>query len=62
MSRASDDISVGQRIRIIDGIFVGFEAIVESVDQATGEIGAGIHIFGKVTPVQLKRDEIEPKA
>jgi transcription termination/antitermination protein NusG len=62
MSGVPDDIVVGQRVRITAGIFSGFDAIVESIDKATGEIMAGIHIFGKVTPVQLKRDEIEPKA
>jgi transcription antitermination factor NusG len=52
------ELTPGQRIRIVAGIFENFEAIIESVDDQTGIIKAGINVFGRVTLVEVNRADV----
>jgi transcription termination/antitermination protein NusG len=58
--RPSDRFSKGDRVRVNDGIFNGYEGIVEEVDEKLGRVAVFIQIFGRTTPVQLEQRQLDP--
>jgi transcription antitermination factor NusG len=57
--RQNGGLAPRQRIRIVAGTFENFEAIVESIDQSTGKVHAGINVFGCVTPVEVAIEDCQ---
>lgn len=60
-SDRSDRFQIGQRIRFVDGhTFDAFDAVVRSIDDATGRILVVITIFDRETPVEVFSHDIYP--
>lgn len=49
----------GDRVRIIDGVFNDFRAIVDEVDMERSKIRVMVNFFGRETPVELDFLQVE---
>ena len=50
---------VGEAVKVIGGPFDSFVGTVQEVDEAKNKIKVGVTIFGRITPVELRDDEVE---
>jgi transcriptional antiterminator NusG len=53
------DVAAGDKVKIKEGGFEGFEGMVDAVDDANGEVTVLIEIFGRSTPVKLEHWQVE---
>ncbi len=58
--RVSDvEFDEGEKIRVIDGAFNGFEGFVKEIDVEKEKISVEVDIFGRKTPVELSFMQVE---
>jgi len=57
--RARIQFEIGEKIKVNEGPFAGFEGAVDSIDEATGRLKVTVTIFGRSTPVDLDYGQVD---
>ncbi|MCS6795716.1 MAG: KOW motif-containing protein, partial [Raineya sp.] len=50
---------VGEHVRVIDGPFSGFDAVVEQVYDERKKLDVMVKVFGRSTPLELSYTQVE---
>ncbi len=50
---------VGQEVRIIDGPFTDFSAVIKEIDLEKGKLRALVYVFGREVPAELGERQVK---
>jgi len=53
------DFARGDKVKIKEGGFEGFEGLIDAIDEANGRVSVLVEIFGRSTPVELEYWQVE---
>lgn len=53
------DYELGQEVEIAEGPFAGFVGIIDAIDEESERLTVSVSIFGRMTPVELKFDQVK---
>ncbi len=59
VDESANDYIVGETVKVIEGPFNGFSAIIESVNPEKKKITVGVKIFGRKTQLTLDNSQVE---
>ena len=57
--RTKIQFEIGEKIKVNEGPFSGFEGAVDSIDEGTGRLKVTVTIFGRSTPVDLEYGQVD---
>jgi transcription termination/antitermination protein NusG len=60
ISNLDDDLSVNQKVEILDGPFAGFIGVVYSIDRVKHKVVVKVNFWGKDTPVEVSFYQVKP--
>lgn len=60
--RALIQFDIGERVKVNDGPFEGFDGLVEEVDDSNQRLKVTVSIFGRATPVELEFTQVAKQA